>query len=407
MKNKFKYILTILLVSFAFVGNVFASEIIITSVVDNTVVSKSSEVSVLVNLKATEAIKECKFKFESDDTLEFVSRSNLVNEWSVSEDGVDGVRIVNGSWESGPVIDGQNIASVKYRVNDNGILTIKTVECISATKTYQHKDVKVNFTVVEDVKDTTLKSLKVINGVMNPSNVSTNHEGNYIITLNSSKFGLEMVANDSKYQDDIVVTDVNGKVVEDVSNMTFTDPTNQGQMPLTVIVGGETKYSLLVTYVQKDLDNSLSSIVINGVSLAIEKGVYDYKYTVGADVTEIVVAAVIADTENFKFGVSSNAPDTFAIKDSVSVIIVVEPKDSSVGAESVVYNVEVVKESKQEENNNKVTTGSGNNNGSNSNNEINKNPSTADIPMVLMAFILVVSLIGSVFLYRKNLENYN
>jgi hypothetical protein len=36
----------------------------------------------------------------------------------------------------------------------------------------------------------------------------------------------------------------------------------------------------------------------------------------------------------------------------------------------------------------------------------NNNPGTGDVPMFFMGFILIASLVGSVVLYRKNLESY-
>ena len=413
MKIKFNYILTIFLFSFIFVGNVFAGEIIVSSSVENNTVPKGSEVSVKINLKTSEVIKECTFKLENDETIEFVSKSFLVNTWKVSEDGVDGVKIINDSLENNDLTNGQNIGEFKYKVNDNGRVIIKTVECKSETESFNHDDVIVNLTALEDEKDTTLKSLKIINGSMNPADISVNHEGSYIVTLNDSNFGLEMVTSDSEYQDDIVVTDVDGNIINDVTNITFNDPTNQGQIPLTITVFDNTKYNLLVTYTKKDLDNSLSSITINGEQLNLEKGKYDYEYIVDEDVGDIIVAAVIKDIKNFKFGDRSNAPSTFPISDTVSVIIIVEPKDSSSGGEAVVYNIEVTKKKNSSSNGgsiNQGTNGSGNtgsNTGNNVNNtNTNTNPGTADMPMVLMACILIVSLMSSVFLYRRNINSY-
>ena len=238
----------------------------------------------------------------------------------------------------------------------------------------------------------------------------------YIINLNSSVFGLSMTASNPDYQDDIVVKDASGNVINDLNNITFKDPSGQGLMPITVTVNGKTTYSLLVHYESVNLDNTLKSITINGQQIQLIPGVYNYEHVVSKDVTNVVVAAVINDNENFMFGSSSNAPGTLSITDMVSVLIVVEPKDASIGAKSATYAIDIIREGanddkpndKPNNDNNKPNGNAGGNNSGISNNgsNVNRNPGTGDVSMYLMAFILVASLIGSIVLYRKNLEGY-
>lgn len=400
MKNKLRYIVLILLLSILCINNVYAEEFVVSATASSTEIAKGNEASILINLKASEAIKECLFKFESDSNLEYVSITSA-NGWSVSENGVEGVNLSNGSWSAEVSPEGQNIAELKYKVNGNGSVVVKTVQCVSTVdeNSYKHQDLTVNFTTKDIADDTTLSSMTVTNGTMSPSNISAGYTGDYIISLKSSTFGLAMKASNPDYQDKIVVTDVDGKVISDVSNITF-DGGNRGQMPLTITVNGKTSYSLLVTYVEEGLDNTLSSLTINGKEL-IKDGETDYKYTVGKDVTEFVVAATLKDSENFTFGASSNAPDTFTIKDVVYVLIEVVPKDSSSGAKGVTYTVEVTREGSEASGGNGSSKEPGNNTGN-----VNKNPTTSDVPMFLMAFILIASLVGSIVLYRKNLESY-
>jgi len=404
MKNRLCYIGMFLLLSILCINSVYAAEFIVTPVVESLNVTKGKEVSIKLNLKASESISECLFKFENDDNIEYVNVSSA-NGWVVKEKGVDGINLSNSDDGGEAPSSGVNIAELKYKINGDGSVVIKTVQCVSliSETSYKYDDVSLSFTAKEVEDDTTLSSLVVTNGVMSPSNISSEHTGSYMITLTSATFGLSMTATNSSYQDKIVVKDVNGNVISDLSNITFSDPTGQGQMPLSVIVNGKTTYSLLVTYTQSELDNSLSSITINGKELNLIDGQYDYEYTVGKDVTWLEVAATIKDNDNFKFASSTVAPGGFNIDDFVSVVIVVEPKDSSSGAKAVTYTIDVTKEGTDVGSESGSTGGSGD---AGSDGNVSKNPVTADIPMVFMGLILVASLVGSIILYRKNLESY-
>lgn len=404
--NKLRYVLLGLVLSFIGINNVFAEAFAVSVVVGDTIVPKGSEVSIKIHLDSEEYLSECQFLFESDDTIEYKSISDA-NNWRVNENGVNGIIISNGNLSGEAPAEGQNIAELKYKINGDGSVVIKTKQCVSTVSetSYDYEDVVIDFTTTEPVEDTTLSSLIVVNdGDTYPVNISSGNTGSYIVNLTSPIFSLEMIANDSKYQEDIVVKDVDGKVIEDVSNITFTS--NQGQMPLTITVGGKTTYSLNIIYEQSDLDNSLEWISINNEKITLEKGKYDYTYTVGKDVTEVTIGAAIKDVDNFTFGERSNVPSTFPINDTVTAIIEVVPKDMSSGATSVTYYIDIVKEGTTTDDGGSTGNNSGGTGNTGTGNNVSKNPNTSDIPMLLMALILVISLIGSVVLYRKNLESY-
>lgn len=403
MKNKLSYIGIFLLLCFFGINSVYADEFIINAITDSLNVTKGNEVSIKINLKASEFISECLFKFEYDGELEYVGLSGA-NGWGVKDSGVTGVSLSNNAESGDAPTTGINIAELKYKVNGSGNVVIKTLQCVAMVSetSYKHDDQKLSFTAKDPTEDTTLSDLKVTNGVMTPSNVSSSHKGNYVIDLSSSTFGLSMTASNPDFQDKIVVKDINGNVITDVSNITFSDPTGQGQMPLDIIVNDKTKYSLLVTYTGKNLDNSLATLVIGGKELTLIDGVYEYEFTVGKDVTTFDVAATIKDNENFEFADSEYAPGKYNIINQVTVSIKVSPKDSSSGAKAVTYTIEVTREGAEDIG----TSGSGGSSGSSGGGNVSKNPVTADIPMFFMGFVLVISLIGSVVLYRKNLESY-
>ena len=73
------------------------------------------------------------------------------------------------------------------------------------------------------------------------------------------------------------------------------------------------------------------------------------------------------------------------------VNIKIVPKDPSSGAKSITYTINVLKK------------GSSSNGTNNSSNNASKSPQTGDISMFFMALILISSLVGSLYLYKKNL----
>ncbi len=404
MKNKLYYVLMFLILSFSCVSSVFALEFNIGSVVENNAIAKGNKGSIKINLKSDEQIKECVFSLSSDSNIVYDSVKN-VNTWQVSSNSADGFTITNKADTIIAPTNGENIAELKYVVNGDGKVTIKTSKCVSVSgEEGTYSDVEVSFTATEPVDDTTLSSLNVIGGQISPSFSSSNY-GSYNVTLSSATFGLSMTASKPEYQDKIVVKDVSGNVIEDPTLITFSDPTGQMQMPLSIIVNGASTYSLYVKYVQKDLDNSLESITINGEKLTLTAGKYEYKYTVKKDVSQVKIEAVLKDAENFKFGDNSNAPGTFNINKTVNAVIEVEPKSAGTGAAKVTYLIEIVKEGQKEEDNPPVSNDKGNGSGS-SEEKVPGNPQTGGMSIYLMVLIMMASLIGSIVLYQKNLTNY-
>ena len=106
-------------------------------------------------------------------------------------------------------------------------------------------------------------------------------------------------------------------------------------------------------------------------------------------------------SENFELAGNYAGKNNFS-DNVIYVVIDVIPKDTSSGAKKVTYNIEIQKEGSAPS-----TPPSGGNSGSiGSGSNVNKNPTTSDVPMFLMGFILIVSLMGSVVLYHKNLQSY-
>ena len=420
MKNKLYYILLGVLISFSCIETVFAAELKfnVTATPDATEVVKGKEVSITLNLKSDSEIDTCQFQVVADSNLEFVSM-NSMNDWT-KMGTVANFTLEKALEKVQPLTSGENALVLKYKVNGDGKITVKTVECAYSKNTNEvdsgtHDDVVVNLTAKEVSEDNTLSNLEVTGGTLTRPITTPSENNQYSIILDSPKYGLKATASNPEYQNKIVFKDVNGNVISDPLNMTYVSDGGQPLQKITITVNDKMTYELLVSYEQKELDNSLKSVTINGANLPLKKGQTDYEYTIGKDVTSFEVSAVLNDSTNFKFGDGSNFEGKITIKDIAYVNIEVVPIDSSSGATSQLYTITVTREGSLDNdttnNNDKPvvnppSSGSSGSNSSNNSNNVNNNPITGDISMFLMAIILIASLVGSIFLYQKNLESY-
>lgn len=402
MKNKIYYMLLCLISSFAFMNNVFAEEnlnftVSAEVVGGETTVVKGSEVLINVKVSSDLYVSACTFEHTYDSGLTFSGASQANN--YVVTDGGNGKILVDGPVDVTTPTNG-TLVQLKYTVNNSGKVTIKTPDCTSPTdnKTGSYDDVIVEFNAIDAADDSSLSNITVTGGTLEGGfNSGTK---SYIVHLNNANFSLGLTASNSAYQDKIVVTDSSGATL-DPSNITYSDTTGNGAMQITITVNSDTQYLLLVR-MQNDLDNSLSSLKVGGKTVNLETGKYSYTVSVGSDVNSVKIEAELKDSENFKFS-ENNGPKTLQLSNvSNEYSLIVVPKDSSSGGESVTYTLTVVKETGTSGNDNQNDSG-----GSGNDNNVTTNPSTGGISMFFMAFILLASLVGSVILYQKNLEGYN
>lgn len=408
IKSKFSYILLILVTCFSFVNNVFADglEFSVSATADKTEVAKGNVVTIMVSLKSDEYINSCTFEQVADSTLELLPTGDDVDN---EEKGVLGVgtfgamgtttiNVMDSAVSGKAPVDGMNILRLKYRVNGSGKVTIKTVECVTISeKNGTYDELTVNINAIDLSEDTTLKSLSVTGGTL--SNFSSTSY-TYSVPLESSNFSLKMEATNPDYQDDIVVTDSSGATL-DPTNITYKTSSDQNLMLVFITVNNGTKYELALKYENKDLDNSLSSLTVAGQKVELESGKYEYTVKVGKDVSNVKIEATLADSTNFQFA-DGNDPGTYSVSgSSTTIALIVEPKSSESGSQSVTYMIDIVKEGSSGGN------ASSNKPSSNSGGNAVSNPQTGNISMFIMAIILVASLLGSVVLYQKNIEGYN
>lgn len=411
MKNKLYYIFG-LFMCFIFINGVYAEgiSVLLEGNVNGIVKGETAEIN--VKLTSDKVISNCQFKIESTEGIVFVSNGDIaLNNWSKTGTLTDGFTLTRPNNEN-PNTPNENILKLNYTINDSGTVTIKDIKCVveedSSEQILENKEISI--TAIDAADDTTLKSLRVIEGTdidFKPDQFQ------YGTIIETNTFGLEIVTNNPDYQDKVVVKDISGTIINDIKNITFNDLSGQAQMPLTIVVNGneEKAYILSVKREQRELDNSLEYIKINGSNLSLEDGKDEYNLDVLDDVTDVEVIIALKDSMNFKIGKNSNIDSEtlrgiFSITDTIDINIFVEPKDASLGTTSRTYTIHIKKkgvEVKPEEPEKKPVVERPDDDDENN---VETNPTTGDISMFVMLLILISSLIVSVVLYRKNLESY-
>jgi len=403
MKNKLLYLVLSLVVCFSFIEKVFADDLdftVSTSIAgENDTVVKGENVTINVNVKSDSHVAACSFQINSDSGVDYVS-ANAASGYNL-QSGSDGKKTVDGDVtdDFGNAITtptNMTLLQLTYKVNNDGKVTIKTNDCSSTdNKTGSYKDIVVELKVVERTVDTTLSKLSVTGGVLSP-NFSSDKK-NYSIKLSSNKFSLDLTTSVPEFQDNIVVTDGKGKTL-DYKNITFSNFNNQGYMPVNITVNKSTVYSLLAVYEEPKLNNSLKSLKVDGNIINIENGKYDYTVKIGSNTKSVKIEASLMDSENFKFIDEFNGTQIIQTStNSTSYPIIIEPSKSTVGGRGVTYTIKLVKEE---------SSGNDSTNNNNNNQNVNKNPATGEISMFVMMVVLIASLIGSIFIYKKNVESY-
>lgn len=364
----------------------------VSMVCDKTTAKPGDQISCDIKFNTTFEVTSVSGNVITSDNLEFVkisASSDFISFGGTSDETENKVSLVQ---KDGNTVKGEFVvAKVTLKVKSDAKSGDATVELTDAYALNDNKDkanvtsnkatIKIEVPIVKG-----LKSLDISKGYIKDSSFGSSREG-YTVIIEGNTFGLSMIANNSS--DNIVVTDGKGNTINDVSNIKF-DPNDSGLMLLYISVGsGDTafKYTLSVS---KDVDDDyrgyLSKLVIGGVNVELTRG--KTEYTVYLDnINSYRVSAIVADPDNFKIeddGISEGNGSWVNIK--------IVPRDSSSGAKSITYTIHVLKKGSSSEN----TTNNGNNNAS-------KSPQTGDISMFFMALILISSLVGSLYLYKKNL----
>lgn len=297
------------------------------------------------------------------------------------------------------VKDDFDIGTIKLKVSDtasNGEINLGLVSIkfygMDDTEGTTINNASSSITVKNEEVSKGLKSLSVEGYNISPIFNST--ITSYIVTIKENSFKINAVAaNDS---DEIKIYNVEDEsTLLDANNIKFNP--KDGAMVIAIKVG-DMVYRLAVTRtISADYDNTIKSITIGGKTIDLIEGKYDgYEVTLD-DVKEYDIKVILNDEENFY--VADAIDGVIKWQDVGDISIIIYPKDSSSGIESLKYWIRVKKSD----------TGAPSSDSSkpSSNTGGITNPQTGNISIFVITLILIGSLILSLNLYKKNMNYYD
>ena len=237
-----------------------------------------------------------------------------------------------------------------------------------------------------------LKSLTcTFGGILSPG-LSDNNRGYSIIlsTPATDSFG---ISASPKIESD-KITYINADTGESLnpSSISFKTSGGKDSMLIRVNVGGNDNLVQYLITVTKPVSEKgiLETLVVGGKNVSLTSNKFDYEVTLD-DVSSYQIQATVADSSKFKID-SSNLSRSLAGENSYE--ITVEPIDDTLGYESTTYIVNVSKKAA-------VPTQAP------SSERSIVNPRTGEFGLVCMASILIISLITSIYLYKRNMKEFN
>ena len=230
----------------------------------------------------------------------------------------------------------------------------------------------------------------------------------YIAEIDGDTFGIVATASNPDYQNKIVITNIENGESLNANSITF-KPNGENMMLLIAVNESTDVYNLMVrksaTSNEGEIkDNTLKSLTVGGKNLELssclkEGNIYNCSITLDSKMDSYAVNAVLNDSNNFKFDEANGGTGNYT---GSSFLVIIKPKDSSLGIADLQYVVNV---SMPGGGTNKPSSSSSNS-PSSSNNNITQNPQTGNIASFVMAIVLMFSLVASVLLYKKNMESY-
>ena len=384
--NRIKYLLFAFFLGFICIDGVFAMDIKLSKNSNDYVVGDNASVKLELNIDQDGVvIDSCNVKISFDNTIE-LQEVQALNSWTITNknisDGMVDLTIKNYQRNLYGKI---NLVNLKYLVNDNSILNIDSAVCYDMSGgVLNDLIVDTNDTSITTVipQDGLLKSLMINGQTLNPTfspNVNSYSINNF--TGNSLSLSYELF-NDI-HQGEVQVF-VNDKLVTDLSNIVYELVSDNDVMLITIQVSNISKYNIFVSGSSNNLNRQyLSSITVNGEELEIMPGKFDYEHVVGDDVKSVEVLSKLFDESMFGFGSSSNVPNVLNLNGKAVAVLNVVPNDKK--QPSATYTVTITNKSY---------------------NDSVGNPPTSDTSMYIVLGMLLVSLVGSMVLYQKNLNGY-
>lgn len=301
------------------------------------------------------------------------------------------------TYNSSGVKDDFDIGTLKLKVADtatDGTFSLGLVN----TKFYG-KDDKEN-TVSNASANIVVKSQEVSKGLKslsvegyNISPIFNSEQTGYMVTIKGDSFKINAVAaNDNEevliYNEEDINTPLSA------NNIKFSP--KDGAMAIIIKVG-TIEYNLVVTReIEQEYDNTIKSITVGGKKIDLIAGKYDgYEVTLD-DVKDYDIKIVLNDEDNFY--VADATDGVISWQDAGVIRIVIYPKDSSSGIETLTYWITVKKAggSSTPSSSRPSSTGGG-----------ITNPQTGNISIFVITLVLIGSLILSLNLYKKNMNYYN
>ena len=304
---------------------------------------------------------------------------------------------VNGNFKLGSIIVTVNndisLSSTSIKLN-NFVYYDATIDDSSGKYSVEeaHSDISILPVILKG-----LKSLTATNGgVLSPTLSDDNFV--YLFSLSSSDietFGISAVANN--INDTVSAINVDTNEVVDLSNITFKTVEGKSSMSIKITVGS-IEYTINATRPTKeDVGNAeLSSLKIGGKNITLTSGVTEYAVTLD-DVSSYSVVATLTDPDNYKFSDDTGlrlSPKTLSGELEIPIEIVA--KDNTTGLSGVTYIITIKKVSSE-------TTKPNSNGDSNA----STNPETSGKTAIVMGIVLIASFIASVYLYGKNMNQYD
>lgn len=362
-----------------------------------TTTQSPSEISCSISGTSDETVTSIEASIDTSDQIEIVSFTPAVIQDDTAWQGEDVSNKKIEVYTNLDVSGSFSIGTLKLKIKDgtsNGEQPIKLTNIKFGNKDYNNVSIdEVSTTItIKNVIPKGLKSLTITGGTIYQETFSnTNYD--YIVMITGSTFGLTAVPTNEGEVASVYDYETGNTLTMD--NITFAPQTGKDSMMIVVKVGSGdtlTEYKLNIQKektTQSNTDNSLSSLTVGGQRVNLISNQDNYTVIL-SDVTSYQIKATLKDSINFKFDDINNGSGTYSGEKVITIQIL--PTDSSSGIKLRTYTITV-----------KKTTESNNQNSSSGN---IVNPQTSSISIFIISVILIVSLIISIALFKKNLAYY-
>lgn len=387
--KKIKFIILSLLLIFPVVAYALTGKISI--VCNPTTVKPGENVECLIKGNSDELVGSIESTITLKEGLSIVSFSPK-NPFEGND--VAGNKIE--TYNSSGVKDDFDIGTLKLKVADtatDGTFSLGLVN----TKFYG-KDDKEN-TVSNASANIVVKSQEVSKGLKslsvegyNISPIFNSEQTGYMVTIKGDSFKIDAVAaNDN--EEVLIYNEEDRNTPLSANNIKFSP--KDGAMAIIIKVG-TIEYNLVVTReIEQEYDNTIKSITVGGKKIDLIAGKYDgYEVTLD-DVKDYDIKIVLNDEDNFY--VADATDGVISWQDAGVIRIVIYPKDSSSGIETLTYWITVKKAGGSSTPSSRPSSTGG----------TMTNPQTGNISIFVITLVLIGSLILSLNLYKKNMNYYN